>query len=140
AIEAVPAAGGVVYLPGGDYLVSNVLFISGSHTVLRGESRERTRLLFTRPLDVLLGTSVRGAYSRWQWSGGLVWFTARSHRPSVQPGAGWSGEDWALGPEVTRIASAARRGDRTLEVASTAGLRPGALVFLVADPRQPREI
>jgi hypothetical protein len=135
AIQAAEPAGGVVYLPNGEYLVSNVLFVSGNNTVLRGESRDRTRLVFTRPLDVLLGPSVKNGYSRWQWSGGLVWFAARSRQPSPAPrGANPTAADgWFAGPELTRVTAAARRGDRTLQVESGAGLRAGALVLIASD-------
>jgi hypothetical protein len=139
AIQSVERGGGVVYLPDGDYLVSKILFVASSNTVLRGQSRDGTRLLFTRPLDLLLGTNVEGAYSRWQWSGGLVWFAARAHQPPAGSGGGsdWKADGWSVGPELTRVAAPASRGDRTIQVASSAGLRPGALVFLIVDAPEP---
>jgi hypothetical protein len=119
-----------------------VLFVSGSNTVLRGESRDRTRLVFTRPLDVLFGANVDGAYSRWQWAGGLVWYAPRARQPSLEPrgASAWKDNGWSVGPEITRVSAAATRGDRAIEVTSSAGLRAGALVFLDVDAVRPLDV
>jgi hypothetical protein len=72
ALRSVERSGGVVHFPNGQYVVSAALFVHGNNTVLRGESRDGTRLIFTRPLDRALGINIdeRGE-SRWRWTGGL---------------------------------------------------------------------
>jgi hypothetical protein len=136
ALRAVERGGGVVYFPDGQYLVSDVLFVHGSGTVLRGASRDRTRLVFTRPLAAALGpnTDDRGD-SRWQWTGGLLWFVPRQHYTYPEDGGElrWRG-DGPIGAQFLSALTGARaRGDRDLEVADAHGLRPGALVVVALD-------
>ena len=50
ALDAVPETGGVVWFPAGTYVMSEVLFVHTNDTVLRGESRSASKLVFTKPL------------------------------------------------------------------------------------------
>jgi hypothetical protein len=136
ALRSVERTGGVVFFPDGEYLLSNALFVHGSNTRLEGQSRDGTRLVFTRSLDAALGPNDDDhGQSRWQWAGGLVWFAPRSHY--TYPKAGerlrWRGDGWTGGAIVTSLSAPRARGERTLEVAKTAGLRPGALVLVAVD-------
>src|SRR5262249_27529154 len=50
ALAAVGAGGGIVYLPDGTYRISEALLVNKSRTIIRGQSRLGTKLLFSRPL------------------------------------------------------------------------------------------
>lgn len=50
ALDAVGPEGGVVYFPRGRYLIDGMLFVHTDYTVLRGEDREESELIFTEPL------------------------------------------------------------------------------------------
>ncbi len=132
ALDAAAREGGVVLFPAGEYLISGVLSVHSSRTVLRGEGAERTKLLFTRPLESAYGPNIRRSYSRWSWTGGLLWFGPRRTSPATDSSrdAGWELDDWSMGERVVDVTAAARRGDRRLQVNRTDRLRPGALVFL----------
>lgn len=108
ALDAVGPDGGVVYFPRGRYLIDGMLFVHTDHTVLRGEDRNESELIFTKPLAQAWGVrtlrptrnltaaqkqvveGIRRDYgdvippgperwpSAWSWSGGLIWFTPKS--------------------------------------------------------------
>jgi hypothetical protein len=136
ALGAVERGGGVIYFPDGQYLISGVLFVHGSGTVLRGESRDGTRLLFTRPLAAALGFNADDhGDSRWQGTGGLVWFVPRKHYtyPASGRELSWRG-DGPVGAQFLGVMTASRlRGDRTLEVENAGRVRAGALVVVAVD-------
>lgn len=107
ALDAVGPEGGVVYFPRGRYLINGMLFVHTDHTVLRGEDRRESELIFTEPLARTWGVrhtaidrdltaaqqavvdGIRRDYgddlvpdqrryaSGWSWSGGLIWFTPK---------------------------------------------------------------
>jgi hypothetical protein len=109
ALEAVGSEGGVVFIPKGRYRIDGLIFVHKSNTVLRGEDREETVLVFTQPLARAWGvrrlaegnhltiaqravmSELRELYgdiipegprrraSGWSWSGGLIWFTPESY-------------------------------------------------------------
>jgi Pectate lyase superfamily protein len=136
AIRSVEGTGGVVYFPDGDYLLSGVLFVHGNGTVLRGQSRDGTRLVFTRPLDAALAVNAdEHGHSRWQWTGGLIWFAPRDRYTYPRPGERWTwrGDGPLVAPVVTALTAARGRGERTLEVADASRLRPGALLMVAVD-------
>ena len=135
AIDSVEESGGVVYFPDGEYRISDILRVYGSGIVLRGQHRRGARLAFQRPLDEALGPNVAGPFSRWRWSGGLVWFGPRS-RPLYAPRGkplGGTGEGWPVGAPLVSLAAPAARGDRTLSLAAPAPLQPGDLIMVVLD-------
>ena len=147
AIDSVEAEGGVVYLPDGDYRVSGVLFVHGSGTVLRGESRARTRLLFTQTLDEALGAQHGGpllALGMGGWAAvvraaqppelSLPAAGGRQSARKIWPGSspGWARRGWPVGA----AAGQGRRARRARRSDAGAGRYPpapasGDLVFLV---------
>jgi hypothetical protein len=116
-----------------------VLVVRGNGTVLRGEDRARTRLLFSAPLDRALGVNVKDAHSRWEWAGGLIWFAPRSRDVTPHLGSGevvperTTGGSWPVGPPLASVVAPASRGERRLLLSGAGSLRAGDLVFLVLD-------
>ncbi|RRJ95646.1 hypothetical protein Ga0100231_016520 [Opitutaceae bacterium TAV4] len=148
-LEAVNETGGVVYFPKGRYRLNDILFVHTNNTVLRGENRDATELLFTRSLTDAHGRNemppdARGIHrSRWSWQGGLVWFTPRSTntwRDGNTPLSRGPSESWQLGETAGSIAAPARRGDRsiTLDRNPAGKIRPGDFVAIVVE--QPKDL
>jgi hypothetical protein len=101
---------GVLLIPAGMYEIRGQLRISKSHVVLRGEGTgppTGTVLHFPKSPDAL-GAGWPDRQDR------FVLFLAD-----------------AAERELSRVTSEARRGDRVLEVESTAGLNPGQMISLV---------
>lgn len=133
AIAAIGSAGGVVYFPDGTYLVSGVVFVHQNGTILRGQSRDKAKIRFTKSLNEAYGIApFSNDRSLWSWSGGLLWFSPESnitYRPDTSPVIGLK-ESWNIGPELSAISSIASRGDKTLTVSNPAGLKAGQFVFV----------
>jgi hypothetical protein len=137
ALAAVPEGGGVVYIPDGEYLLSGPLFVHRSGTIVRGQSREGTRLRFTRSLEqsYAVNRKTDTNQSRWSWSGGMIWLGPESKNTYLSSVGNISttfSEDWNVGAALTTIEPAAR-GATTLEVASTQGLKAGDYVIVQID-------
>ncbi len=144
ALDAVGEEGGVVYLPNGRYAVSGVLFVHTNRTVIRGESRDGTEIVFTQPLDRAYGTffydTSRGERaSRWTYSGGLIWFGPKSrgntYRRDAAPDSpirqGEFREAWLEKEgEKAVISTPAKRGDRQIVLDRPFPVRPGDFVLL----------
>jgi hypothetical protein len=136
ALEAVALArtGAIVFFPDGTYVISGVLFVHTSRTVLRGQSRNGTRLLFTKPLSsYATNVSPGNNRSRWNWAGGLIWVTPARRNTYVPPGTDLSAtfsDSWASGSDLTKVAARAARGDSTITVENGAPLRPGQFVLV----------
>ncbi len=134
ALAAVGPKGGVVYLPAGTYLLSDVLFVRSSHTILRGESRENTRLVFQRPLGEIFSTrssSSRGNMSHWLWEGGLIWMTPfAATENAALPVSRLRQERWEQGKLVGAIEGSHTRGTRVLTIDRFADVAPGATVVV----------
>lgn len=143
ALAAVGADGGVVWLPDGDYAVGGVLFVHTNRTVIRGESREGARIVFTQPLERGFGRldsiTPRGErISRWSYSGGLVWFTPSArgvtYRRDAEPDSplrpGEFSEAWLTDGELGAVAAVAERGDRTVTLDREAEVEVGEFVLL----------
>lgn len=113
AVAEVPA--GVILIPAGRYVISDIIEITKPNVVLRGEGRDRTVLYFPRTLTDVRpdwGATTEGRRtSNYSWSGGFLW---------VKGSLG-------LG-KITEITAPAVRGDTRLTVASTAGLAVGATI------------
>ena len=108
-LDALKAANaGTILIPAGRYVVSQQLKINRGGVVLRGEGRDKTVLIFSKSLADLLG-----ANASWSWSGGLINF-----------------EGYDSGQSIAAVTSAAKRGDTTIELSSTAGLNVGQAVRL----------
>ncbi|UGQ11172.1 hypothetical protein LO772_30935 [Yinghuangia sp. ASG 101] len=128
------AQGGVLELDAGRYVLDDPLFIHGSGVVLRGAGKASTTLFFTRPLR----DSIH-ANTNWSWTGGQIYFTSRE-RLAASAAENWdwgTNECWLAGPELTRLAPAAR-GTDVLIVDDTGPITPGEMVLLeVSDPPGP---
>ncbi|MFD7505244.1 glycosyl hydrolase family 28-related protein [Streptomyces sp. NPDC059850] len=146
AIEAVGRrGGGTVVVPPGTYRVDGVIRIGYDNVVLRGAGSGRTTLHATRHLTELIGpygSRYGGTKSSWSWAGGLIWVCPEARwrsltaaiRAQAWPFEGWTGnrrDEWRT---LTAVDRPARRGDRTVPVASTAALRRGdRVLFQLAD-------
>ncbi|MFT5584611.1 MAG: hypothetical protein ACI9VR_002196, partial [Cognaticolwellia sp.] len=62
---------GVLEIPAGRYLITDVLDIQHSDLVLRGAGPESTFLVFPKPL-----AEIRGEAVQWSWNGGLIWISS----------------------------------------------------------------
>ncbi|MDR1279360.1 MAG: hypothetical protein LBK99_00870 [Opitutaceae bacterium] len=147
ALQAADAAGGgVVWFPKGRYRTDGVLFVHSNNTVLRGEDRDATEIIFTRSLATAHGRNEldeKRHRSRWSWQGGLVWFAPHGRdtwRAGNSPLARGASESWAHAELGFRgkIAAPARRGDRRLTLGNAAAppsLKRGDFVLLqIAQP------
>lgn len=138
ALAAVPEGGAVVFLPAGEYALSGPLFVHQRGTILRGESRDGTRLRFTRSLEqgYAINRKSDTNQSRWSWSGGMLWFGPQSKNSYLNgvPNIGNTfSEDWNVGAELTRVAQPAQRGATSVTVQDAAGLQAGQYVFIRID-------
>lgn len=110
ALEAVKR--GVIEVPPGRYVITNLLEITQAGVVLRGAGPDKSILYFPTPLNEIKpnwgATTTGERTSNYSWSGGFV--TVRGGFGSAQ---------------LTSITQAAARGVNTLTVASTARLRVG---------------
>jgi hypothetical protein len=98
---------GAILVPTGRYLITDYILIDKPNLVLRGAGRDQTTLFFPKTLGEILGEV--------PYADGFL----KVARPS--------------GPKpmlLTKVTKGAARGDTTLTVASTAGVRPGQLVRL----------
>jgi len=107
--------GGVIQVPAGRFVLTQRLEIRKPNLVLRGAGRERTTLYFPKSLGELYGLTFNDAgQSNWSFSGGFL---------SVQGSVG--------GNLLARVTAPAARGQRTLQVSTTAGLQAGQWVRLL---------
>ncbi|WP_327583787.1 glycoside hydrolase family 55 protein [Nonomuraea sp. NBC_00507] len=122
--------GGVVLVPRGTYLLSSPVFVHWSNVVLRGAGRAATVLHFTRTLDDGYRPARQSnGNSRWSWTGGQVWFMAAERRARSEAEDFAGTEGWLLGDTLAEV-GAASRGQRTLLVSGTGGMRAGDMVML----------
>ncbi|RRJ97194.1 hypothetical protein Ga0100231_018495, partial [Opitutaceae bacterium TAV4] len=126
-----PATGGIVYFPNGKYSVSQALFVHTNRTVLRGESQNGAEIIFTQPLNRAYGTFdlvTNGTpITRWSYEGGLIWFAPKERGTTWRP-AGTALDSpvdrknyrfhWLVTGDTFNVSKPARRGDRTLTLAS----------------------
>lgn len=113
------AAGKVIGIPAGRYVLSDVLEIGSSHTVLKGAGTDRTVLVFTKGLQMLRPTAAETGGGKpttaWSWSGGLVWFKGKT----------------LVGSTLTEVeAPGAKRGGTALPVANVSNLKVGQEVAI----------
>lgn len=113
------AAGKVIGLPAGRYVISDVLEIDTSGTVLKGAGTDKTTLVFTKGLQTLRPTKAETgsgkATTAWSWSGGLVWFKGKN----------------PVGGVLTAVAApGAKRGETAVPVADASKLSVGQEVAI----------
>ena len=139
ALAAVGSEGGVVYFPDGVYPVSGVLFVHTNHTVMRGQSREGTQILFTQPLERGYGTrfyTTEGGEtaSRWSYSGGLIWFgplsRGNTYRNAPPDSPILIYESWLTTGAITPVSGIYRRGDRRITLENPHSLVAGDWILL----------
>jgi hypothetical protein len=136
--------GGTVTVPPGTYRIDDIIRIGYDAVVLRGAGSARTKLYATKSLTELIGpygSRYGGDKSSWSWAGGLVWLCPKERfatltaaiKAAAWPFEGWTGNKRDEYRPLTAVRPA-KRGDRTVTVADTSGLRRGNLVLLhVAD-------
>jgi hypothetical protein len=114
ALRTVPE-GGAVLVPAGRYVISDVLEITRSGVVLRGEGPDKSILVMPKPLSVI-HPRVHPDKGKmfYSFTGGFV----------VLKG---SDEGTRLG----NVAASAKRGDTSLTLASPTALKPGVWIRLV---------
>jgi hypothetical protein len=114
------ASGKVILVPHGTYVLSDRIEISGRGTVLRGESRDGSVLLFTKGLEDLYPAPTTNdgglATSNWSWTGGLLSIVSQSLHS---------------GPRV-KVAGTAERGDFKLTLEDANSFKVGDFVNLLA--------
>ncbi|GAA2386797.1 hypothetical protein GCM10010404_49650 [Nonomuraea africana] len=127
--------GGLVEVPTGTFLLASPVFMHWSNVVLRGAGREATILHFSRTLDDGYRPARQSnGNSRWSWTGGQIWFIAPERRALSEAEDFAGTEGWLLGDTLAEVATASR-GQRTLLVSSTSGLRTGDMVMLESENR-----
>ncbi|WP_328989376.1 glycoside hydrolase family 55 protein [Kribbella sp. NBC_01245] len=125
--------GGTVVVPPGTYVLASPVWMHWSNVVLRGSGRDRTILHFTRPLEESYRPNLQPSLqSRWSWTGGQIWVIAPERRAKSEAEDFAASEGWLLGDTLAEVASASR-GQRTISVSSTAGLKAGDMVVLECD-------
>ncbi|VGO19110.1 glycosyl hydrolase family 28-related protein [Pontiella sulfatireligans] len=106
---------GAIYVPPGRYKITNILNIQKSNVVLRGGGPEKSILFFPVPLNeinpVWFTTPKGKKISRYSWSGGLLQI---------------NGDFQTV--KLAEVTARAKRGDKTLTVSSTMGLKVGQRV------------
>lgn len=108
-------AGVAVLLPAGRYRITGYVEIMQSNVVVRGEGVDKTVLYFPKPLSAIYGNQMQ-----WSYMGGFLTFRGRRND---------AGETQY---QLARITSRARKGERRLQVASSAGVSVGRWVRLYA--------
>ncbi len=151
AIEAAYAAGGgAVYLPDGTYKVDGIIWLNRPGVVIRGQSREGTKIKFSNPADdYVSGLNKPISTNLWSWTGGIVWVGARGssfrkgddvgyyvaatgakqgYKSSTNP---W--EYWRKGEICAAVSDNNPRGDTVLTVDDAAKLKSGMFVLMTWD-------
>jgi hypothetical protein len=117
-LRAISEAKGVIEIPPGRYLITNILEIKRSGVVLRGSGANQTVLFFLNPLEKIHPRATTNAdglpTTAWSWSGGLVTFQ------------GTFG-----GKTLADISVSAARGDAVLDVTDVKKLQVGQRVEVV---------
>ena len=115
AIEATMS--GAILIPEGRYILRDILWIKKSNIVLRGEGTDKTILHFPVEMeDVRPNTSATTSgrpTSGYSWSGGFIWV-----------------KGWAPQKVFSSITSEHKRGEKTLTVETSSGIKVGQRVLV----------
>ncbi|WP_218219757.1 glycosyl hydrolase family 28-related protein [Nesterenkonia sp. Act20] len=133
AIEAAGAnGGGVVLVPAGRYLLTEVLWIHHSGVVIRGSGQDETTLFFREPLETAYRMPQKG---EWSWTGGLVWFIPQPLLSRLEEAQwGWGkNEGWFDNEELSAVRGVVPRGRTRIPVVDTQRFTAGDHVLLVLD-------
>jgi hypothetical protein len=118
AMDQTPA--GVIQIPPGRYLITDILDIRKPNLVLRGAGPDKTTLYFPNFLEDVRpnpGATTSGEpTSNYSWSGGFVWVRGSYQSSDLAP-----------------ISAPARRGDTTLSLRSTDALKVGQEIEIRQD-------
>jgi hypothetical protein len=97
------AAGKVIAIPSGRYMITEILDIQASGTVLQGAGTQETVIYVPLPLEKIrskMGATTSGKpTSKYSWSGGIIWAKGK-----------WNNS------ELSKVIAPARRGESVLEV------------------------
>lgn len=108
---------GVILIPAGRYLITDILWIKKPGLVLRGEGPDRSVLYFTRGLQEVLpnmsATTSGRPTSNYSWSGGFVWIKGDIRQETIAP-----------------ISSENKRGDKTLTLKQEGAVSVGQRVMV----------
>lgn len=131
AIDSLGAAGGMVIVPAGRYLLAKPLFITRDNVFVAGAGSDRTTLYFPNTLHDSFRSGFQGedGSSIYSWFGGQVWFSTQRVLDRF-PDRGQ--EHWVPGSTLLPVA-AAPRGATSLTVASGHGVARGDTVLLEMD-------
>jgi hypothetical protein len=112
------AAGKVIAIPAGRYVITDILGIQRSGTVLQGEGPDKTVILAPKPLEKIRSNrspkTNSWLASKYSWCGGIIWATGL-----------W--EDKLL----AKVTATARRGESSLVVDKPASFQVGDEVRLI---------
>ena len=117
-IDAIAATdAGVIEIPEGRYLITNIIWIRKPNIVLRGAGPDKTILYCPLPLETVKPHSSKTGsgeiVSEYSWSGGFLWINGRYAEKNLSP-----------------ITSEKKRGDHEITVESTSGLSIGDIVCI----------
>lgn len=98
---------GALLIPSGRYIIRDVLRVSHSNIVLRGE--KGTTLYIDKSLD-----DIKGPSEDWNSSGGFLWVEAQNE-PAL---------------DSLAVTANAKRGDYSLSIKSADTIKPGSIVYL----------
>lgn len=108
---------GVISIPAGRYLITDILWIKKPGLVLRGEGPDRSVLCFTRGLQEVLpnmsATTGGRPTSNYSWSGGFVWIKGDVRQETIAP-----------------ISSENQRGDRAITLKHEGAVSVGQRVMV----------
>lgn len=123
------AAGKVIAVPPGRYVITDIIEIERSGTALRGAGPHQTVIVAPTPLQKIrpnMGATTTGRpTSNYSWSGGLIWAKGQ-----------WESD------EITIVAAEAKRGDTNIAVAIPVSdrLQVGADVCLLLNDDEVRSL
>lgn len=151
AIEAAfVRGGGAISLPAGNFAFNGIIRMRRPGVVIRGAGQGLTNLQFKNSLTTQFGPN--GVTSRWNWSGGMIWFSPDTHlyydstgivkfRSTVQAGYGsigdGAGQGWEYfytGAQRAAVTSTDKvRGDKVITVSDASKLREGQMILITWD-------
>ena len=116
--QAIAQTEGVIEIPEGRYLISDILWIKRSGVVLRGAGPDKTVIVPTKKLEEVrpdMDATTEGIpTSNYSWSGGFLWIKGKFQNR-----------------RLTEITSTAVRGDTSFKVADPSDLSVGQFVTII---------